>query len=392
MLASNSLRLLMDRGPTHLGVASPAVQDRSVRRGTNVYALNKKALSHYVSGECKRRLRLDLYATAADREAAGAPRRIRAAGPGAPGPAGPDLRAPSLSRPRRRVQGPRRARYRDPDRGAAGARVQGDLLSDHIDACADHRFLVEAQYPVSDTFFRAHALDSLKAGTTLPRRGGLSAGHVRPDIVHVVPPGPEPRAAITKGGEIVPVAADDTRLGLRIIDVKLSGEPSPAHFAELAFYGMVLAAWLEETGRSERFLVLKDAAIWPGKHQASAIALLEAEACDLGGPPPSLGALLKALRRDLETLPAEVVLGRVRRFLSHDLREVLDEPDWSQLPWHVDSGCSGCDFLGYDWKSNAEDGETIAVPANRERHCWNDAAVRGHLSRIVGLTAAPAAS
>jgi DNA replication ATP-dependent helicase Dna2 len=40
-----------------------------------VYRLGKRAISQYIRTDCQRRLRLDLYSTAADRAAAGAPER-----------------------------------------------------------------------------------------------------------------------------------------------------------------------------------------------------------------------------------------------------------------------------------------------------------------------------
>src|ERR1700730_17979560 len=46
---------------------------------------------------------------------------------------------------------------------------------------------------------------------------------------------------------------------------------------------------------------------------------------------------LAAFAQDLETMPPEVVLGRVARFLRNDLRAVLAIPDWRDLSWHVDA-------------------------------------------------------
>jgi hypothetical protein len=45
---------------------------------------------------------------------------------------------------------------------------------------------------------------------------------------------------------------------------------------------------------------------------------------------------LAAFPQDLETMPPEVVLGRVARFLRNDLGAVLAIPDWRDLSWHVD--------------------------------------------------------
>jgi DNA replication ATP-dependent helicase/nuclease Dna2 len=150
---------------------------------------------------------------------------------------------------------------------------------------------------------------------------------------------------------------------------------------------MTLAGWLEYTGRADRFVVLKDAAVWPGKHDASEIRRLEVEDRRNGVAERDLDRYLAGLEVDLEFLPAEVVLGRVRRFLTVDLREVLLEPDWRALPWHIDSGCSGCDYLGYSWRHSAdEEDEQIPAETDRSPYCWLDGEASGHLSRVVGLT------
>ena len=168
---------------------------------------------------------------------------------------------------------------------------------------------------------------------------------------------------------------------MRIIDIKLTAEPSPAYFAELAYYGMTLAGWLEHHGLSDRFVVLADAAIWPGNHDGSALKRREREDARAGTVIKDLAHYLDALDEDLEEMPAEVVLGRVIRFLAVDLREALEPDDWRELPWHVDGRCIGCDYLGYEW-----------FPADRrggdkdQRYCWPSAEASGHLSRIAGLT------
>jgi len=262
-------------------------------------------------------------------------------------------------------------------------------LVDRIDNCAADHFLIEAEYPVTRPFIVAHALGDLADGSAFPvgSNSSLGFGAVRPDIIQLRPGTGSARETIPPSGEIQMTSADDPRLGLRIVDIKLTGEPSPSHFAELAYYQMTLAAWLEHTGRTDRFVVLKDAAVWPGKHEASEIRRLEAEDRRNGVPDRDLSRYLQGFEKDLEFLPAEVVLGRVRRFLTVDLREVLVEPDWQALPWHIDSGCSGCDYLGYSWRQNAdEQDEEIPPDQDRSPYCWRAGEVDGHLSRVVGLT------
>ena len=215
--------------------------------------------------------------------------------------------------------------------------------------------------------------------------GTLELRRVRPDIIRVVPPDGSPRRAIQPGGGMAAIAAEDRRAGLRIIDIKVTGEASPAHFAELAYYGMTLAAWLEHHGYADRFFVLAEAAIWPGKHDASAIRQLEMEDRRKHVIQRDFGRYLAALETDLETMPPEVVLDRVARFLAVDLREALAVADWRELSWHVDHRCGGCDYLGYRWsKHDEEEAERIDNP-DRD-YCWPTAERDGHLSRIKGLS------
>ena len=366
-----------------------------------MYVLSKSIVTRFIRGECRRRLRIDLVKTAKDRRDQGMP----AKGTGRPGLA-------LIAKEGRRFE---REKFSElarsfPGRVEHGAPVGADgesaflplPLAERIGTLRDlppdgDAFLVEAEYPVPDSFAAAHGLSSLMGGTAFRTpgrgrpdpnagRGTLGFAAVRPDIIHAMPPGDGPREAITAAGAVVAVAAGDRRTGLRITDVKLASEPSPGHFAELAYYGMTLAAWLAEHGHADAFVVLKDAAIWPGRHGASHLARAEAEGT------ASHGRLLAAYEADLETMPAEAVLGRVRSFLSHDLREVIAASDWRRLPWHVDSQCIGCDYLGYEWKRTSDDPDERAADdakKARDNHgetCWSLAERTGHLSRVAGVT------
>lgn len=365
-------------------------------RGFDVYALNKRALAQYIRRDCKRRLRLDLYATPEARDAAGGPPRDV----GRPGLAliveqGRDFERRKFVELAEVFAG--RVRHGAPKRHEPGEeQAFGTLdLAAALAGTGPDTFLIEAQYEVTPPFQAAHDLDELVRGSAPGTAGPLAFARVRPDIVHVAAPTGAPRGIVTAAGAIVEVGPSDARLGLRVIDIKLSGEPSPSHFAELAYYGMTLAAWLEHRSLDDRYVVLKDAAVWPGKHEASSLRRHERAEVERGVARPALAGLLKAWEDDLETIPAEVVLGRVRRFFEVDLRQTLREPDWRSLPWFVDSSCSGCDYLGYDWKKGADPDEPetekerrrrAVDEKKRQRSCWPVAAREGHLSMITGLT------
>lgn len=262
-------------------------------------------------------------------------------------------------------------------------------LSDHIDALVENQFVLEAEYAVTPSFIAAFDLADLQDGSAVADRSPLSFEGVRPDILHVRPANGTPRRIITPRGRIETIAAGDGRLGLKIIDIKISGEPQPSHFSELAYYGAVLANWLEDNGRSDRFVVLAEAAIWPGSHEGSTIHRYDLEDRINNVPQRDLARYLGGLEADLETMPPEVVLGRVKRFLTVDLREVLGVPDWRELPWHIDNRCSGCDYLGYRWSRHDDEAAEMAPPQGDlpdQRYCWPTAEQNGHLSRIAGLT------
>jgi DNA replication ATP-dependent helicase Dna2 len=361
------------------------------RSSSVVYRLGKRAISQYIRTDCQRRLRLDLYSTAADRAAAGAPER--------------DAARPGFALITQAGRNHERQRFAEMSEvlpnlvvhGGPTAFTEGEerafgtiLLRDHLPRAIPNQLLIEAEYQVIPAFVAAHGMGDLADGSAFNGTNHLAFSAVRPDIIHVVPPGGARRRAISIDGRITPVA-DDTRFGLRVIDVKISGEASPAHFSELAYYGMTLAGWLEANGLSDRFFVLAEAAIWPGRHDASSIEAQLREDVKNHVTQRDQDKYLTALSADLETMPPEVVLGRVARFLRNDLRMILTEPDWRNLPWHVDHRCSGCDYLGYKWSTEEDAAAAIPTPPERTSqqqspYCWTMAKDQDHPSRVAGLT------
>lgn len=355
-----------------------------------VYRLGKRAISQFIRSDCQRRLRLDLYKSAADRSAAWAPER--------------DVHRPGFALNTQAGRSHERRRFAELEGVLPALVLHGEIrefehseerafgtisLSDHIGGATANQLLIEAQYDVTPPFIEAHGLSDLCGGAFFGGASHLEFGEIRPDIIHVVPANGAPRREIRADGSIVDVA--DQRMGLRIVDIKISGEASPAHFAELAYYGMTLAAWLTFNGHSDRFFVLADAAVWPGRHDASSIERqLQADVkAHVTVRDPA--RYLAAFAADLEEMPPEVVLGRVSRFLRHDLRVVLAERQWSDLPWHVDRRCLGCDYLGYRWSTRENVEAGIRTPPRRSaqdqsRYCWTMAEATGHPSRIAGLT------
>ena len=263
-------------------------------------------------------------------------------------------------------------------------------LDSVIDQLEPHQLALEAQYEITDSFRDAHNLADLEDGAAVADGENLGFEALRPDILQVrPPPADDGRRIVTPSGVLDRIGPDDERLGLRIIDIKIAGEPSPAHFSELAYYSMALAGWLRDTGRGDRFVVLADAAIWPGAHDGSTIRQYLLDDLAAGTPLLDTNRYLEGLEADLEAMPPEVVLGRIQRFLCVDLREVLSEPDWRALDWHIDNRCAGCDYLGYRWSrhnNEAAEGRPDEGPPPDDRYCWPMAERTQHLSRVPGLT------
>jgi DNA replication ATP-dependent helicase Dna2 len=346
-----------------------------------LFELSKGAISKYIRGECRRRLRLDLFGTDTARHAAGAPEKFT----GRPGlnlvaEQGRIYEAECFAS-MSAIFGKDRLMHgeiKHHERGQEQAFETVPLERAMTHLATPGHFGMELQYVVTPAFIDAHALHELADANRSGTRSPFSA--LRPDILQSKGPDGKSRRVIDPAGNIVDLPADDVRIGLRIVDIKLPVEPSPAHFAELAYYGMTLAGWLLDMGYADRFVVLADAAIWPGSQDGSRIRALEAAERARGQLFRDLDLYYQEFERDLEVMPAEVVLGRVIRFLSHDLREVLAPQDWKSLPLHIDGRCIGCDYLGFEWGT-----PQIRKP-DHDLYCAPTAEREDHLSRIAGLT------
>jgi hypothetical protein len=244
------------------------------------------------------------------------------------------------------------------------------------------RFLIEARFDPDAPGIRQR-LGAQDIWAPVP--GGAPAQRLhlavlRPDIIQVCPPGTHPMLACPDG-EVSAAESGDDRLQLRIIDVKLTSEPSAGYFAQVVYYTMALAAFLEHHHLAHRFAVAAASAIWPGSHAAS--NLRQETECQLAtGVHPDHAALLAALEADLEPAPHSVFAYRIRKILRQEVPEVLQTAVWANQPWHVDASCAGCPYLGHPRPNATGD----AVPD--AHHCMPTAATADHLSRIAFLSPA----
>ena len=234
-----------------------------------------------------------------------------------------------------------------------------------IAQAAPGMFLVQGQFDIGPAFKQALGIQDLRTTHNMAFR------ELRPDLVQVL--GPDPgvqRQAVQPDGSVVDVATDDARLALRVIDIKLTAEPSVPYFIEVTFYAMALAGWLEDNQLQGEFYVLPEPTVWPGSHDASTIVSLQNEHRQRGSV-PTMAALLASLDEDLEVGEFGVFAPRLRRFLQQEIPAVLSQP-WERLPWHVDHHCIGCEYLGYPWPGTTPDGG----------HCWPMAAALNHLCQV----------
>ncbi len=234
-------------------------------------------------------------------------------------------------------------------------------------------FLLQAQFDVTGTMEECLGIAGLKTDYD------LEYAELRPDIIQVWSPANSDRVdrcRILPDGTLTPLDAANMRLLLRVIDIKHTAEPSLGHFAEVAYYMMALAGWLQEHGFEDRFAVV-EGAVWPGSHEASQLRKAHHEAREARHD-LTLEELSAALDQDLERTASSVFTIRLRRFFQREIREVLSK-SWHELPYHVSTHCSGCDYLGYQWPSGGK-------PTYDPAHCMQLARQQRHLSMIAGIS------
>ena len=223
-------------------------------------------------------------------------------------------------------------------------------------------FLIEAEYDVTPSFKNSLSINGYDT------QFNLEYSKVRPDIVEVLPSATY-ASLVTPNGEVQSLPQQDSRLQLRIIDIKLTAEPSPSYFAEVTYYTMVLAGWLIDNNLDNQFVVVPDAGIWSGSYEGSNLVTFYNEQ-NQNGITPTYQQLRQAMEEDVEKVPFEVFVPRTRRFFQNTLYDVLAENNWQNLDWHVDNRCKGCENLGYPWGQVSP------------QHCLPEAETQEHLSRV----------
>ncbi len=336
--------------------------------------LSKAVLSRFIGSECLRQLRLSLSPDNAryrhEREAEGMPP-----------PATPRPGLEQITRAGEVWQSAKledlRAAFGAPKVAGAARTVQDRVVYDPsplgalLASTTAPAFVAESEFTVGASFVRAMGVASLCA------ERGLDFATLRPDLVELIPAGRAGRCVDARG-DVHPMAPDDPRVALRVIDIKLTAEANAGYFTEVTYYAMALAGWLEDQGLSGRYAVVPEAAVWPGSHEASKLTK-ERVRLAKAGEAPTWEALRTAMEGDLEVVPFEAFAYRIRRFFSEDLPRALATP-WRELPWHVDNRCRHCDWLGFPWRGEE------AVGTSDPDQCYPQATFSSHLSRVAFLT------
>ena len=337
--------------------------------------ISKLALTQFIRTNCMRQLALNLYPDNAtygpDRQALGMPypqsprpglRQIQAAGEDWQTEKLDDLTQTFGSAS---VVGDS---YTTPANQVRYRRIQ---LDQYLPAATPPAFIVEGEFTVDAGGAFETALDIVGHRAQYQ----LDYSRLRPDIIEVRSPCTF-SLGITPGGLAQPIGAGDQRLQLRVIDIKLTAQPSPGYFGEVALYSMALAGWLIDHALEQDFIVVPNGAVWPGSHQASNLFRVYQEAAIQGRQASTL-QLWEAMREDLEPVPFEVFVLRVRRFLQFDVPTALSQP-WQDHEWHVDNRCSFCEYLGEDRPPSSSDPHV----APHVDHCLPTAQAQDHLSRV----------
>lgn len=197
-----------------------------------------------------------------------------------------------------------------------------------------------------------------------------------PDVVLLEASNPGAQE-LAPSGDRIPIAINDTRRSLSLIDVKHAQEANPSYEAEVALYGLMLSNWLLDNNLSDRYFVNANMYLWT--RGGIADGSLQG-AIDRGEQAPD--RIIEAIRAELSPVNLPIYIQSVRRFFSEKLPAVIrrGQANWTQLDWHVGPACASCDWLGYEGWLGPRD--RPKVEENPNHYCFSRAAVEGHLSRL----------
>ena len=347
--------------------------------------LTKRAISLFFRVGCERQLLLYLYTDDTRSTLQMPPRQSGRAGLGLVGRHGLQWQADKVEELQGAFGAPNV--IRSPGTDKAGG-IPETPLDSVLASLTDYQFLVEGSYSAHTPAFRDAvgmlALQDLNGLT-------LELGPMRPDLIQVFPRLSQhqidwPALPAAYCEEILPSGrarqidpANDSRVRLRVADIKMTSEPGAHYFAEVVFYSMALAGWLEDQGLSNDYLVVAAPAVLPGSLEDSDLITQVLE-WHRTGYVPSAAELSQVFEKDLQIAPVEAFAPRLRHLISNTLPRLLKTP-WTETAYHVDYRCRGCEFLGDPYIR-----DTQGRPTQDPLHCWPNAEQTNHLSRVFGLS------
>jgi len=216
---------------------------------------------------------------------------------------------------------------------------------------------------------------------------------LRPDLV-VAMRRTADNTAIT-GSEIRPdgsvrrIEPSDTRIALRVADLKFAEQLNIAYAGEVCLYSMVLAAWLEhpEIALADRYYVSST----PG-----VLVRHSDRMTGMPAPSASLEERTAWFEKQIDAAEADLYAPPVVRFFRDDLKRVIASMSiWRSLEWHVTPTCAFCDYLGYPgWsKRGIPEVQSKWVKLHRKAsaptlddYCHEDARRNNRLNHLPNMT------
>ena len=270
----------------------------------------------------------------------------------------------------------------------SAGRIPHTPLDSVLTSLTPYQFLVEGKFSAKTSAFQAAvgllALDDLNGLT-------LQLGDLQPDLIQVLPPLIQHQAdwthveagyceEVLPSGHTRPVdPVHDSRVRLRVADIKMASQPGAHYYAEVVFYSMALAGWLVDQDLAKDYLVVAAPAVLPGSLEDSEL-LKQVREWRETGYIPTAAELSQVFENDLEVAPVEAFAPRLRDLFANALPTLLKTP-WTDTAYHVDYRCSGCEFLG-----DPHIRDTNNRPTQDSLHCWPTAERTNHLSRVFGLS------
>ena len=306
-------------------------------------ALSKKAISLFLRVGCERQFRLYLHGDSERDDRKMPPRQGGRAGLGLVGERGYDWQYKVVLE-LEQIFGAEKVKAGVPVKKRHPSINLRQVLTAGVHP---YDIIVEATYNANTPIFTS----ALGLQTLTDEFGNaLDLSDMHPDLIQVLPPltqhlqedpelEPEYTLEVLPDGETYPMQPGDVRLRLRVIDIKLTGEPGAHYFGEAVYYSMTLAAWLHEEGLDSNFVVIAAPAVWPGSYDASELAKAE-DAWRLKGHTPQSRERAIVMNKDLEVAPVDAFAPRLRQLLTVDLPRIIQTP-WQRLDWHVDVRCKG---------------------------------------------------